>query len=202
MEFEQWLSLGLFTVVMAITPGPNNAMLMASGVNHGIKASLPHFLGINLGFPIMVIVMGMGIGSLFDKFPIIHQSIQVAGALYLLYLAWLIATTTTSRLTKKSARPLSFIQAAIFQWVNPKAWLIIAGALAAYTDKSGNIYLQVAIMALTFIILGSPCSMVWLACGHALRKLLSDPAWLRAFNLSMAILLVSSLIPVISGWLK
>lgn len=202
MSFDQWLSMGLFTITMAITPGPNNAMLMASGVNHGIKSSIPHFLGINLGFPVMVIVMGMGIGSIFDQYPIIHKIIQIAGALYLIYLAWLIGTTTESKLDQKSSKPLTFKQAAIFQWINPKAWVIIAVAMAAYTNDEENIYLQVSIMALTFVFLGSPCSMVWLACGRALKNLLKSSVHLRAFNITMALLLVSSLVPVIIDWFR
>lgn len=202
MSFDQWLSMGLFTITMAITPGPNNAMLMASGVNHGIKSSIPHFLGVNLGFPVMVIVMGMGIGSIFDQYPIVHHIIKILGSVYLLYLAWVIGTTKESKMDKKISKPFTFLQAALFQWVNPKAWVIIAGAMATYTNQETSIYLQVILMALTFIVLGSPCSMVWLAFGRGLKNILKSQSHLRIFNIMMALLLAASLIPVMLEWIK
>lgn len=187
----------LFAVSTTVTPGPNNAMLMASGVNHGVRGSVPHVIGINLGFPVMVILIGLGLGAVFDALPFLHSLIRVLGVAYLLYLAWLIAATPTADLDRGSAKPLSFWQAVFFQWVNPKAWVIVTGAIATYTTQEHNIYGQVLAIAGVFCVVGFPSSTIWLLGGAALRKALSNPRRQRAFNVVMALLLVGSICPVI-----
>ena len=190
-------SLALFALSASITPGPNNAMIMASGVNHGIRKSLPHFVGINLGFFLMVISVGFGLGAVFEAIPTLHTVIKVLGILYLLYLAWLIATTPTMAEAQSAAKPLTLAQAALFQWVNPKAWVMISGAIATFTSSSSSIYAQVLLVATVFITVGTPSCLLWLFGGVGLRRLLNKPQRLKAFNVMMALLLVASLYPVI-----
>ena len=115
-------SLVLFAFVAGFTPGPNNIMIMVSGLNYGIRPSMPHFFGICFGFPVMFLVLGFGLGYVFDLYPVLHNLIKVVGVVYILYLSWLIAVTKDSDLNGQDARPLTFFQGALFQWVNPKAW--------------------------------------------------------------------------------
>jgi threonine/homoserine/homoserine lactone efflux protein len=190
-------SLALFALTASITPGPNNAMIMASGVNHGVRKSLPHFAGINVGFFLMVLGIGFGLGTVFEAVPALHNVIKVLGILYILYLAWLIATTPTMNETQSVAKPLTVMQAALFQWVNPKAWVMISGAIATFTSSSSSIYSQVLLVAVVFITVGTPSCLLWLMGGVGLRRLLKKPKHLKAFNLVMALLLVSSISPVI-----
>jgi len=186
---------------MAITPGPNNTMLLASGLNHGVRRSLPHWVGVNLGFGLMVIILGFGLGSIFQAAPALHQVIRFGGVLYLCYLAWLIASTPTKENDPRSAKPLSLWQAGLFQWVNPKAWVMITGAIATYTTPGLNIYVQVLLLTVIFLVVGSPCGVVWLVGGAGLKRVMKNPRHHRMFNVSMALLLVSSLYPVVKGLL-
>ena len=187
----------LFAASTAITPGPNNAMIMASGLNHGVRGSLPHFLGINIGFTMMVVFIGFGMGAVLEGIPILHRFIRIFGVLYLLYLAWLIATTATSDLDHEPSKPLSFWQAALFQWVNPKAWVMVTGAMSAYTSPAFNIYGQVLMIASIFFVVGTPCSAVWMLGGVSLKQVLRAPKRQKAFNVIMALLLVISICPVV-----
>ena len=187
----------LFALSTAITPGPNNAMILASGLNHGIRRSLPHLFGINVGFMVMVIVVGLGLGTMFAAAPMLHDVIKIVGILYLSYLAWLIAATPVNDLERQEAKPLSFWQAGLFQWVNPKAWIMVTGAIAAYTSPAADMALQVLVMAGIFFVMGTPCTTVWLCGGASLKHLLRKPAHQRAFNVSMAILLIASISPVV-----
>ncbi|WP_448215633.1 LysE family translocator [Endozoicomonas sp. 2B-B] len=190
-------SLLAFAFSSTITPGPNNVMIMTSGMNYGTRQSIPHFLGICLGFPLMVLFVGLGLGAVFDLFPVLHDIIKVLGVAYLLYLAWLIAKSAPADLNGGKSRPLTFIQSALFQWVNPKAWIMATGAVAAYTTVSGDVFLQVIVIALAFLVAAIPCVGVWLFFGVRLKKVLQQPSYQRAFNITMALLLVLSIIPVI-----
>ncbi|WP_257288543.1 LysE family translocator [Endozoicomonas sp. SESOKO2] len=186
-----------FAFSSTITPGPNNVMIMTSGMNYGTRQSIPHFLGICLGFPLMVLFVGLGLGAVFDLFPVLHDIIKVLGVAYLLYLAWLIAKSSPVDLNGGRSRPLTFIQSALFQWVNPKAWIMATGAVAAYTTVSGDVFLQVLVIALAFLVAAVPCVGVWLFFGVRLNKMLQQSSYQRAFNIAMALLLVLSIIPVI-----
>lgn len=186
-----------FAFSSTITPGPNNVMIMTSGMNYGTRQSIPHFLGICLGFPLMVLFVGLGLGAVFDLFPVLHDIIKVLGVAYLLYLAWLIAKSAPADLNGGKSRPLTFIQSALFQWVNPKAWIMATGAVATYTTVSGDVFLQVIVIALAFLVAAIPCVGVWLFFGVRLKKVLQQPSYQRAFNITMALLLVLSIIPVI-----
>lgn len=193
MEF--FLAVFIFSASATITPGPNNIMLMTSGLNFGALRTLPHYLGVCFGFPVMVILIGLGLGFLFERFPVLHQLIQIVGIAYLIYLAWLIANAAPSALNAEQTKPLSFIQAVLFQWVNPKAWIMATGAVAAFTSGNTDIFMQVLFIALIFLLVTFPGSGLWLFFGVLLKKLFKDPSHQKIFNISMAILLVLSIMP-------
>lgn len=195
---ELYLAILLFAASTTITPGPNNIMIMTSGLNHGVKSSIPHLLGICLGFPVMVIMVGLGFSVFFEMYPIFHEIIKVLGVIYLLYLAWVIASSSPASLESNNAKPFSFLQAAFFQWVNPKAWVMATGAVSAYTSLSSDLFMQVAYIGLAFFIVAFPCVGIWLFFGVGLKKILRSPNYQRIFNLFMAALLISSVLPVIN----
>lgn len=187
-----------FAFSTTITPGPNNIMMLSSGVNYGVKASLPHFFGICLGFPLMVLLVGLGFGVVFERFPQQHIWIKVIGVLYLLWLAWKIGSSTPSSIEGSDAKPFSFLQAALFQWVNGKAWIMASGAVAAFTTVAGNAWWDVTQITAAFLLVSFPCVGVWLTCGALLRTLLNQPLYQRIFNWAMALLLVLSVGPVLA----
>ncbi|SHG04875.1 Threonine/homoserine/homoserine lactone efflux protein [Microbulbifer donghaiensis] len=193
---ETLLPIVLFTFSTSITPGPNNLMIMSSGLNYGVNRSIPHLLGICLGFPAMIVAIGVGLGTLFSQFPLLHEIIRWVGIAYLLYLAWVIASTREVGNSSHS-RPFTFLQAVAFQWVNPKGWIMAVGALAAFTSPSGEMWAEIARIALTFIAIGGPCIIVWLLFGVGLKRILTEPRHLRRFNITMGILLAASVVPMI-----
>ncbi len=184
---------------MCITPGPNNVMLMASGVNFGFRRTLPHMLGISLGFPAMVLAIGIGLGSLFETYPQIHVILKYIGIAYLLWLAWKIAIAGRADDTGTEAKPFNFFQAMAFQWVNPKAWIVAVGAISTYTSLQGDIFREVLLIAAIFGLVAVPSVTVWTLFGAAIRRLLSSTRALTLFNWSMAGLLVASLLPILFG---
>lgn len=190
-----YVALILFIFATAITPGPNNILILASGVNYGIKRSLPHFCGITFGFPLLVIAVGLGASLLFKQFPVLHTVLKVVGVGYLLYLAYKVATASTDNINPENKTPFTFIQAALFQWVNPKGWIMAIGAVVTFSSASGNYFLQVFTIAVAFILFGVPCTGLWLLFGASLKNILSNPVRIRVFNVAMALLLVASLIP-------
>ncbi|SDJ16050.1 Threonine/homoserine/homoserine lactone efflux protein [Pseudomonas abietaniphila] len=186
------LAFILFAFVSSITPGPNNTMLLSSGVNFGFNRTIPHMLGISCGFALMVLAVGFGLGAVFKAYPILYTVLRYAGAAYLLYLAYKIATSGPARDSDQSnARPMSYLSAAAFQWVNPKI-----GAISTYTPMNGY-FTNVAIIALVFGIVNLPAVSLWAGFGSLLRNVLRDPLWLRVFNGVMAALLVLSLYPLL-----
>ncbi|MDT3380555.1 LysE family translocator [Labrys neptuniae] len=187
----------LYAFVTSITPGPNNTMLLASGANYGLWATMPHLLGINLGFCILVLAAGFGIGGLFTAFPFLHTLLRYGGAAYLLYLAWKIARAGGPDSEGGRDRPMTFFQAAAFQWVNPKAWIMAIGAIATYTPVDG-FFGYVLVVAAIYVLANGPCLLVWAAAGTALRGFLSEPVRLRVFNVVMALALVASLYPILA----
>lgn len=190
-------ALALFAFVSSITPGPNNAMLMASGANYGFVRTLPHLAGVALGFVFLVLCVGLGLGSLFEAWPLAHTILKVVGAGYLLWLAWKIGTAKGGpKSADGQGRPFTFLQAAAFQWVNPKAWVMAVGALAAYLPP-GEPLVGVLVVAAVFGLVNVPCVTAWTSFGVGLRRVLERPSALRAFNWTMAALLAASVIPVI-----
>lgn len=194
---ELYLAILLFTATASITPGPNNIMIMASGVNFGVQKSLPHLFGICLGFPIMVIAIGLGFSVVFNAYPLLHNAINVIGIIYLLYLAWLIASAKPTKIRTDATKPLSFIQAVLFQWVNPKAWVMATGAISAYTSSDGDMLGHVLFIAFAFSITAGISVGIWLVFGAGLKRYLDNPLHYRVFNIVMAMLLVGSMSPVI-----
>jgi threonine/homoserine/homoserine lactone efflux protein len=196
MTLEIFLSLMLFAFTTSITPGPNNMMLLASGVNFGIRRTIPHMLGIELGFASLLIAAGLGMGALFQALPQLYLFLKIAGGLYLLWIAWSIATSRSLSTSDDNARPMRFWAAAAFQWVNPKAWVMAVSATATYGDPNRPIW-SVLIVTFAFLILALPCQGGWAGFGAYLREWLSDPKRLKSFNITMAVLLVLSLWPML-----
>lgn len=200
---ETLLAIVLFAITMTGTPGPNNIMIMTSGLNFGIRRSLPHFFGICIGTAVLVFSVGMGLGALFSEYVWLHTGVKVLGVSYLLFLAWKIANAAAPAQADSDAEvlalgtPLTFFQAVLFQWVNPKAWIISIGAIAAFTTGDQSLFLQVAIIASIILLCAHPCVAIWLVFGYALRTLLADPLKRRLFNWTMAILLVASVVTIV-----
>ncbi|MED5608823.1 LysE family translocator [Pseudomonas sp. JH-2] len=185
-----------FAFVTSITPGPNNMMLLASGVNFGVRRTLPHMLGISIGFLLLVVAVGLGLDQLFHAFPLTYQVLRYLGAAYLLYLAWGIARAGAPQANGRSTgKPFGFLQAAAFQWVNPKAWIMAIGAITTYTPQQGFAG-NVLLIAVLFAVVNLPSVGVWTVLGSFLRHWLEQPARRRAFNIGMALLLVASLYPL------
>jgi len=191
----EFLPLVTFAVATAITPGPNNIMLTASGANFGFRRTVPHMLGVAIGFTLMVAAIGLGLSEIFERFPVIHQVLRYGGAAYLLYLAYRIATAApaTPEAGRAGGQPLTFLQAALFQWINPKSWMMAVGAISAYTTVGDNLMLESVLIALTFGAVGLPSVALWAGLGVAIGRLLQTRWALRAFNIAMALLLVASL---------
>jgi threonine/homoserine/homoserine lactone efflux protein len=188
------LAFAGFAFVTSITPGPNNAMLLASGVNHGFRRTLPHIAGINLGCVLMLLLVGLGLGNLFAAIPSLYLILRYLGAAYLLWLAWQIASGPAT--VDGSGRPMRFWQAAAFQWVNPKAWIIVIGAVTTYAPRD-NFAHNVIVIAILLALVNLPILALWAAGGVALQRFLHHPSRLRAFNIAMALLLVLSLYPIL-----
>lgn len=187
------LPLLLFTISSGLTPGPNNFMIMNSGMNFGLRRSLPHFLGICIGFPIMLLIVALGFGAVFIKYVWIKEALKIIGSIYMVYLAWQILQTSLSDGSKRSvAKPFSFLQAAMFQWVNPKAWLMAIGAVSIFTIASGY-FSNAAALSVIFFVMLLPCLGAWLVFGTVLQKILSQDKHRRMFNILMAISLVASI---------
>ena len=190
------LAYVLFCFATAGTPGPNNMMLLASGANFGFRRTVLHILGISCGLGVMVLAMGFGLGGVFRAYPVLHEALRWIGAAYMLWLAWKIGTSTKIS-DKDLGRPMTFLQAAAFQWVNPKAWAMALGAVTSYAPEGGG-WTIVPLLAGTFMLVGAPCSAAWAGFGQGLRPFLDRPAVLRTFNITMAVLLVASLYPLLT----
>jgi len=195
MTYELLTALVAFAFVTSITPGPNNLMLMASGANFGFRQTIPHMLGVGLGFVLMVVLVGVGLVQIFDAYPVSHTVLKVVSVGYLLYLAWKIATAAPPRGTEKAGTPMTFVQAVLFQWVNPKAWAMALTAVSVYAPS--QTLGAIALVALIFGAINLPSVSSWTILGQQMRRLLTNPRRLRAFNMVMAVLLVASLYPVI-----
>lgn len=195
MTHDLLIALVAFAFVSSITPGPNNLMLMASGANFGFRRTIPHMLGIGLGFTFMVLLVGAGLVQVFDAFPVSYQILKVVSVLYLLFLAWKIANAAPVEGQEDAGTPMTFLQAAAFQWVNPKAWTMALTAITAYTP-SQNLS-AVLIVALVFGAVNLPSVSTWTVLGQQMARILTNPRRLILFNWSMALLLIASLYPVL-----
>lgn len=201
MTYELITALAVFAFVTSITPGPNNLMLMASGMNFGLYRTVPHMFGVGAGFIIMVLLVGLGLARIFDLFPVSYQILKLVSVVYLIYLAWKIATSAPSPIDPEAgnrSRPISFLQAALFQWVNPKAWAMALSAVSAYTPPSQPLS-SIVVVALVFGAINLPAVGSWTVLGMQLRRILKQPWKLRAFNIFCALLLIASLWPLLAN---
>lgn len=196
MSADTLLALILFAFATSITPGPNNMMLFASGVNFGFRRTIPHMFGIGAGFLSLLLGVGLGLGALLSAYPPAFIALKVAGGLYLLWIAWKIGSSRSMGEGVSKARPMTFLGAAAFQWVNPKAWVMAITAMAVYPNPE-QYALTVAIVALVFAAVNVPSVSTWAGFGSALREWLSVPVRLKWFNITMALLLVLSLWPML-----
>ncbi len=195
MSAELFGALTIFAIATLFTPGPNNVMLMTSGVNFGFQRTWPHALGVTIGFSLMVLLVGLGLGAVFAAYPTLYTVIKYAGAAYLLYLAWLIGTSDKVEEKGGKGRPLSFLEAAAFQWINPKGWVMVVGAVTTYAAVTAFPFNMIT-MAVIFGIFGLASSLTWVLFGTGLRRFLRERRAVRIFNIAMALLLVASLVPV------
>lgn len=192
------LAASLFAVVSSITPGPNNMMILASGVNFGFVRSLRHLFGIVLGFGLMILLVGLGLHTLLERFPLIYSAMRWGGAAYLLWLAWKLANAgPPSTNAAQAAQPMGFFSAAAFQWINPKAWVMAITAISTFLPPDAQALHILSLTAL-FAALNLPCVATWGAFGSAMRRTLQDPMKLRIFNITMALALVGTLYPMLS----
>ena len=206
MTQEQWWGAALFMLVSSITPGPNNTMLMASGVHFGYRRTLAHLLGVQLGFGFMLIAVGLGLHTVLSQFPAFYDVVRFAGAAYMVWMAWSLASArpqfqehaAIEQSVQNELKPLGFWGAVLFQWVNPKAWVMAVTIMSAYVPPGAGL-LQIAPLGLMFAVLGFPCSSVWVGFGSALRSYLQEAFRMRVFNCTMAAALLLSLYPMLSA---
>lgn len=198
MSLELLLPLCTFAAVSSITPGPNNAMILASGLNYGFVRSLPHLFGITCGFAFMIFATGMGLHAVFEQVPMLQVVLKYGGAIYLLWLAWKLAhAAPMSGEQAALSKPMGFFGAAAFQWINPKAWVMALSALTTYLPQ-GFKASDVALLAGVFGVIGIFCVGAWALFGVAMRRVLQDPRSVRIFNIAMALLLVATLYPMLA----
>ncbi|HFQ5303324.1 TPA: LysE family translocator [Vibrio vulnificus] len=195
MELSQLSALALFAFVSTFTPGPNNIMLMTSGANVGFVRTIPHMLGITLGFAVMVMLIGVGLMGLFHSYPLSHQILKYLSLSYLVYLAAKIALSGKAS-ERKDFKPMSFLQAASFQWVNPKGWTMALTAVSVYS--TGSQWWELVLIAGVFILANLPSVSLWTAAGTQLQRWLTTQTRVKSFNISMALLLLLSTVPMLN----
>jgi threonine/homoserine/homoserine lactone efflux protein len=194
---ETLLPLLGFVVASTVTPGPNNLMVLASGANWGLARTLPHIFGIAAGFPVMIVAIGFGIGAVIEAAPWVETVLKYVAFAYLLWLAWKVARAGRPEAGPGDAKPLTVLQAAAFQWVNPKAWAIMLSGIALFIPANGNRVLQIGFFALLFGLACLPNGVMWALFGRAIAGFLQDDTRRHWFNITMAILLVASALPAL-----
>lgn len=197
MRTDLLLPLLGFVVAATVTPGPNNLMVLVSGANWGLARTLQHIMGIALGFPLMIASVGLGFDVIFETYPVVHEVLKYVAFGYLLYLAWRIAQAGRPEARYTRSRPMNVFEAMAFQWVNPKAWAMILGATAIFTTTGGDPFIEVGTIALMFGLVCLPNGIVWCLFGTAIARLLSDNRHRHVFNITMAVLLIASVVPVL-----
>lgn len=198
MNPEQFLPLIAFTVVMVGTPGPNNLMLMSAGANFGFRRSIPHILGISVGCQVLLLAIALGLGQLLEAYPQAALLLKASGGLFLLYMAYQLARPRDSKLeVDREIKPLTFLQAALFQWVNPKAWLMFVTVISSFGDPE-HFFASVLTIAVAFFFLGFPLICAWNIGGVALKSWLQQGQRLLRFNRAMALLLLLSMYPMMA----
>ncbi len=197
MSYEVLIALIGFAFASSITPGPNNLMLMASGANYGLRRTVPHMLGISLGHAFMVVMVGVVLLRMFEAYPVLNIVLKVLSAAYMMWLAWKIANAVAPEAKEVTGNPFTFLQAAAFQWVNPKAWFMAITAISAYAPQDRSVLVGSLIVALVFSATNLPSVTVWAWMGVQVRRWLGTARRLRVFNVTMAVLLVGSLYPML-----
>lgn len=198
MTLDILLALITFSFVSSITPGPNNLMLMASGANYGLRRTLPHMFGISLGHAFMVMMVGVVLLRIFETYPVLNTVLKVLSVTYMLWLAWRIANAVPPESKQVTGKPFTFLQAAAFQWVNPKAWFMAITAISAYAPQDRSALAAALLVAAVFACTNLPSVSVWAWMGVQVRRFLGTAYRLRIFNITMAVLLVASLYPMLS----
>jgi len=199
MPIDVFLAMAVFASVTAFTPGPNNIMLAASGVNFGFAHTIPHMLGVTAGFMAVLAVCATGLGLIVTTVPALLVALKAACGLYMLWLAWKVATASVVNDDDSAPkRPLTFFQAAVFQWINPKALVVALSAIAIYV-RPDNRAVDFAILLVVFTATTAGSVATWAGFGVGLRRFLKDPAHARIFNVAMALLLVASIVPIVTG---
>lgn len=198
MNGEALAPLCLFCVVATVTPGPNNIMLLVSGVNFGFYRTLPHMMGIAAGFLVLLLAAGLGLGGLLAAAPMMYAALKGLSAIYLIHLAFRIATSYSIPIGNddSKSRPLTFLEAAGFQWINPKAWIMALSSMALYVDKD-HPFLSIAVISIVFSTINWPSLSLWVLFGTALSEILVHKFYIKLFNVVMGLLLVISIIPII-----
>ena len=198
MSPELLLPLCTFAAISSITPGPNNTMMLASGLNYGFMRSLPHLFGIACGFSFMIFATGLGLHVVFEQVPMLQIVLKYGGAIYLLWLAWKLAHAAPMSADQAAlSKPMGFWGAAAFQWINPKAWVMSLSALTTYLPQGFGVS-DAGLLAGVFGVIGIVCVGCWALFGMAMRRLLQDPRSVRIFNVVMALALVATLYPLLA----
>ena len=195
MTTELFIALATFCFVTSITPGPNNLMLLSSGLNFGFTRSLGHMFGIALGFSFMVLLVGIGLGQIFQHYPFATTILKWLSIAYLAYLAYQIANTQSFENVDNQSKPFNFMQAALFQWVNPKAWTMALSVNAVYAAE--QTLSSVLLVSGVFLIINLPAICCWLLLGKGIKRFITSPMKMKFFNWLMAALLVASFIPML-----
>ena len=196
MTLATLISFSMFALMAAITPGPNNIMLAASGANYGFRRTLPHIIGICFGFGCLVIAGGFGVGRFLENFPHFFSILKVFSLLFLLYLVWKVGTASSPKLSPNS-QPMRFYTAALFQWVNPKGVTVVVSSIAAYLETSSSIWQALPIMVIIFVLVTAIGTCLWALIGSAISDFLSNRKYRITFNVIMAIALLISMLPAI-----
>ncbi|MDA4846434.1 LysE family translocator [Hoeflea poritis] len=195
MAVDTFLALVTFAFVTSVTPGPNNFMLLASGANFGFARTVPHMFGIAAGFASLLMGVGFGLGTLLQSWPALHLLLKIAGGSYLIYLAWKIAGSRALADDETVSRPVTFLQAAAFQWVNPKAWMMALTAMVLFANPAEP-GISVLLVSAAFVVVNFPSVSIWAGFGTVMRRALSSPQHLRWFNMTMGVLLLATLVPM------
>lgn len=197
MLTEFWIPLTIFATVAAFTPGPNNLMLAASGMNYGFRRTVPHMMGISVGFPVMLLCIIFGVGALIAGFPVLREVMRVLSAAFIVYFAWKIATTETEITVDGTSRPFTLWQAALFQWVNPKGWAVAIAVASLYAPGGVEDWDKAVYMAVLFFCITIICTSCWTSLGTVIRRILQDPKIRRWVNRGMAAALVLTMAPIL-----
>ncbi len=196
MPIDSLPALIALAVATLFTPGPNNAMLAASGANFGFRRTVPHLLGVATGFPLMLLIVGLLLGGLFQTSAVLREILRWGGAALLLWIAWKVASSGGIGSKKASGRPMTFVEAVGFQWVNPKAWSMAVAATSQFILPAAPVT-TAAIVTAAFLTLGLGSATTWTYAGQAIGRWLTTARRLRAFNLVMAALIVLSIVEIV-----